>query len=64
MSELYNGDRIVLTRSDTCHQCRMRVDWLLTEAPGRIRFWHAVEFSTYPYQPHQCLRRPQLKSAA
>lgn len=59
MTELYEGATIVLTRSDTCHECRRRVDWLLTESPGRIRHWHAVEFGSLPYQPHTCPRRVQ-----
>lgn len=56
MKELYNGDRIIMTRSDMCHQCRKRVDWLQVQTDGGFRFWHAVEFATYPHQPHTCLR--------
>lgn len=59
MTELYEGAKIILTRTDRCFTCRHRVDWLLTEAEGRIRHWHPVEFSIYPYQPHACPRRVQ-----
>lgn len=57
MNELYNGDKIIMRRSDTCHECRVRVDWLLTQTPGNRRFWHAVEFASYPHQAHVCAKR-------